>query len=73
MMLEATNQLRSIHIAPSKLHIQYFGRWDKTDANNYRCAQGAVYIKLSFTGTSIKVRMLDKENYWTCYRTRDNL
>lgn len=64
MMLEATNQLRSIHIAPSKLHIQYFGRWDKTDANNYRCAQGAIYIKLNFTGTSIKAKLLDKTNYW---------
>ncbi|MCI6484179.1 MAG: GDSL-type esterase/lipase family protein [Selenomonadaceae bacterium] len=64
MMLEATNQLRTIHIAPSKLHIQYFGRWDKTDANNYRCAQGAIYIKLNFTGTSIKAKLLDKTNYW---------
>lgn len=64
MILNAVDNCRTTHISPSQLHIQYFGRWDKTDANNYRCAQGAVYIKLNFTGTSIKAKLQDRTNYW---------
>lgn len=51
-------------IAPGHANIQYFGRWDKSDAGNFRCAQGAVYIKANFTGTSLKVKLRDPNNYW---------
>ena len=44
-------------IAPNDANLQYFGRWDKRNAQEYQCAQGAVYIKANFTGTSIKVKM----------------
>lgn len=47
----------AVTIAPDDARLQYFGRWDKRDAREYRCAQGAVYIKANFTGTSIAARM----------------
>ena len=54
----------AVTIAPSDAHLQYFGRWDKTNAQEYQCAQGAVYIKANFTGTSIKAKMRDPNDKW---------
>lgn len=54
----------SVCLPPDAPHIRYFGRWDTTDSDNYRCAQGAVYIRLNFTGAGIKARLLDEANYW---------
>lgn len=51
-------------IAPNDAKIQYFGRWNKADDTKYTCAQGAVYIKANFTGTSLKVKLRDPNNYW---------
>lgn len=51
-------------IAPDDADLQYFGRWDKRNAQEYQCAQGAVYIKANFTGTSIKVKMRDPNDKW---------
>ena len=49
-------------IAPNDAKIQYFGRWNKADDTKYTCAQGAVYIKANFTGTSLKVKLRDPNN-----------
>ena len=51
-------------IAPNDANLQYFGRWDKSNAQEYQCAQGAVYIKANFTGTSIKAKMRDPNDKW---------
>ncbi len=54
----------SVAIAPNDANLQYFGRWDMRDKSNYQCAQGAVYVKANFTGTSIKVNMRDPNDKW---------
>ena len=51
-------------VAPNDAHLQYFGRWDKSNAQEYQCAQGAVYIKANFTGTSIKAKLRDPNDKW---------
>lgn len=45
-------------------NIQYFGRWDKTDPAHPAHSWPGVYVVLSFTGTSIGVRMTDDVNYY---------
>ncbi len=54
----------AVTISPDHAGLQYFGRWDKSNAKEYQCAQGAVYIKANFTGTSIKVKMRDPNDKW---------
>ncbi len=54
----------AVEIAPNDAHLQYFGRWDKSNAKEYQCAQGAVCIKANFTGTSIKAKMRDPNDKW---------
>ncbi len=54
----------AVSIAPNDANLQYFGRWDMRDAANYQCAQGAVYIKANFTGTSLKVNLRDPNDKW---------
>ncbi len=54
----------AVEVAPNDANLQYFGRWDQSNANEYQCAQGAVYIKANFTGTSIKVKMRDPNDKW---------
>lgn len=54
----------AVMVAPNDAHLQYFGRWDKSNAQEYQCAQGAVYIKANFTGTSIKAKLRDPNDKW---------
>ena len=30
----------AVMVAPNDAHLQYFGRWDKSNAQEYQCAQG---------------------------------
>ena len=44
--------------------IQYFGRWDLTSAGEARTGRGAVYLRVGFTGTSLRIRLKDTKNWW---------
>lgn len=44
--------------------LQYFGRWDLSAQDMARTGRGATYIRADFTGTSIAVRIQDKDIYW---------
>ena len=51
-------------IPPSHPHIQYLGRWDKSDSLHYRYSWPGVRIQARFTGTSIGIRLADSINYF---------
>ncbi|MEK0312618.1 S-layer homology domain-containing protein [Cohnella sp. 56] len=42
-------------IAPTDAHIKYFGRWDKSNAEQYTTSWGGTYFKVNFTGTTAKL------------------
>lgn len=44
--------------------IQYFGRWDMTAPGQVRTGRGAVYLRVDFTGTFLKLRLKDTQNWW---------
>ena len=44
--------------------IQYFGRWDRSQAGTARTGRGAAYLRVDFTGTSLRLRLQDPQNWW---------
>jgi lysophospholipase L1-like esterase len=42
--------------------LQYVGRWDRSDANGASASWGPVGIRARFTGTSVRVRIVDAQN-----------
>ena len=44
--------------------IQYFGRWDQSGAGRARTGRGAAYLRVDFTGTSLKLCLRDTQNWW---------
>lgn len=52
------------YFAPSDIHIQYIGRWNTTNPKSYTSYWGGAYFKARFTGTSIKISLGHKSNYY---------
>jgi lysophospholipase L1-like esterase len=44
---------------PTDPNIQYFGRWDMSDPGNYRADWTAAAISITFTGTSVGIKLSD--------------
>jgi len=61
---ESSSPSTGLIVSADDAKIQYFGRWDHSTPGVVRTGRGATYIKANFTGTSIKVRLQDKENLW---------
>ncbi|MVT41472.1 hypothetical protein GO495_12820 [Chitinophaga oryziterrae] len=45
-------------------NIKYFGRWDFTDASQYISYWGGAYIKVNFTGTTVKIKVGNTSNFY---------
>lgn len=48
-------------------HIQYTGRWDRSDSLRVKHSWPGVTLALTFTGTRIGVRMSDDANYYNVF------
>ncbi|MEN0054789.1 MAG: GDSL-type esterase/lipase family protein [Mucilaginibacter sp.] len=46
-------------------HIKYFGRWVFTDPKQYQNNWGGSYLKVNFTGTTVKLKVGYSTNYYT--------
>jgi lysophospholipase L1-like esterase len=65
----------TVSVNPGDPHIQYFGRWDFSHPSEYTSHWGGAYFKVSFTGTTAKIKLGNKSNYyariddgpWTSY------
>ena len=44
-------------ISPNNKHIQYVGRWDKSDANNYHSYWGGAYLTIKFRGNEVNIKL----------------
>ena len=44
--------------------IQYFGRWDFSRPERVRTGRGAVYLRVDFTGTSLRLQLQEDRNWW---------
>ena len=59
----------------SDTNIQYFGRWDFSNPTQYQAYWVGAYIKVNFSGTAVKIRLGNTNNYyvkidggnWTSY------
>ncbi|MCK9280065.1 MAG: T9SS type A sorting domain-containing protein [Melioribacteraceae bacterium] len=54
-------------ITPDNPNIQYYGRWDLTDATAPSYSWPGVYLYAEFEGTSIGIRTADNFNYFNIY------
>jgi lysophospholipase L1-like esterase len=45
-------------------NIQYFGRWNFSNATNYVSDWGGAYFKVNFSGTTVRVKVGRKSNYF---------
>lgn len=45
-------------------HIKYFGRWDTSNATQYISYWGGAYVRVSFTGTTAKIKVGAATNYY---------
>lgn len=49
---------------PSDTNIQYFGRWDTSDATTYRNDWGGAYFKVNFSGTTVRIKLASAINLY---------
>ena len=49
---------------PTDPNIKYFGRWDLSNTSEYVSHWGGAYLKVKFTGTTVKVKIGNKSNYY---------
>jgi lysophospholipase L1-like esterase len=45
-------------------NIKYFGRWDFSNSSQYVSKWGGAYIKVRFTGTTVKVKLGNTSNFY---------
>ena len=50
--------------ALSDTNIKYFGRWDFSSTTQYISYWGGAYIKVNFTGTTVKIKVGNTTNYY---------
>ncbi|MGG1519395.1 GDSL-type esterase/lipase family protein [Paenibacillus oryzisoli] len=48
---------RPTEIPPGDSNIAYYGRWDRSDPGYYHSYWGGAYLKVRFTGTSVKINL----------------
>jgi len=56
--------LRKKYGEPGDPNIRYFGRWDFSDPDQFMSYWGGAYIKVNFSGTSVKIKIGNKSNYY---------
>ena len=56
--------LRKKYGQPGDPNIKYFGRWDFSDPGQFISYWGGAYFKVNFSGTSAKIRVGNKSNYY---------
>lgn len=71
---QATKSATDIKTAPnlktaaagdlSDTNIKYFGRWDFSNSTQYVSYWGGAYIKVRFTGTTVKVKVGNTSNFY---------
>lgn len=49
---------------PGDTNIRYFGRWDVSDSSRYTSYWGGAYLKVNFTGTTVKIRTGNTSNFY---------
>ncbi|SFD99656.1 Lysophospholipase L1 [Chitinophaga sp. CF118] len=49
---------------PDDPNIKYFGRWDFSDTNQYVSYWGGAYIKVNFSGTTVKIKVGNTSNFY---------
>jgi lysophospholipase L1-like esterase len=57
LMITASAGASAQNAGPSDPNIQYFGRWDKSNAASYHSYWGGAYLKVRFTGTNLKINL----------------
>lgn len=45
-------------------NILYFGRWDFSDSTKFNAYWGGAYIRVNFTGTTVKLQTANKSNFY---------
>ncbi|MBO9202876.1 MULTISPECIES: SGNH/GDSL hydrolase family protein [Niastella] len=45
-------------------NIKYFGRWDFSSSTRYISRWGGAYLKVRFTGTTVKIKLGNRSNYY---------
>ncbi|MBW8687399.1 RICIN domain-containing protein [Chitinophaga rhizophila] len=45
-------------------NIQYFGRWDFSDSTRYNSWWGGAYVRVNFTGTTVKIKTGNISNFY---------
>lgn len=48
----------------SDTNIKYFGRWDFSNTSQYVSKWGGAYIKVRFTGTTVKIKLGNTSNFY---------
>ena len=51
-------------VLPTDSNIQYFGRWDKSQNSIYKSCWAGAYIKVRFTGSTIKIKLQKRVNFF---------
>lgn len=62
-----TEQKESVLLANGGLddsNIKYFGRWDFSNPSNYVSYWGGAYLKVNFSGTTVKVKVGNTSNFY---------
>ncbi|WP_158544310.1 RICIN domain-containing protein [Pedobacter miscanthi] len=49
---------------PSDSNIRYFGRWDSSNSSQYVSYWGGAYVRVKFTGTTVKIKVGTATNYY---------
>ncbi|WP_198315783.1 RICIN domain-containing protein [Chitinophaga tropicalis] len=52
------------NVTPGDANIRYFGRWDFSDSSRYTSYWGGAYIKVNFTGTTVKIKTGNTSNFY---------
>ncbi|MXV14056.1 RICIN domain-containing protein [Hufsiella ginkgonis] len=50
--------------APGDTNIRYFGRWDFSSSTQYVSYWGGAYIRVKFSGTTVKIKVGNNTNYY---------
>ncbi|MBS0030246.1 GDSL-type esterase/lipase family protein [Chitinophaga sp. 22321] len=50
--------------APGDPNLRYFGRWDFSNSSQYKSYWGGAYVRMKFTGTTVKIRVGNATNYF---------
>ena len=60
----STSTIAMANGALSDTNIKYFGRWDFSNTTQYVSKWGGAYIKVRFTGTTLKIKLGNTSNFY---------